>query len=132
MSFIYKRTIHFSDTDAAGIVFFARYLSICHESFEEALKSAGIPIREFFSMEEVMAPIAHCEADYLRSLYVGDEIEVSVKGERTESPSTFVVRYEIGRKGKLVAKVQTKHVCIASKDHWRVPIPEKLAAWLSE
>ena len=46
MSFAYSRTIHFADTDAAGVVYFARYLSICHEAYEEALAAAGIDMKQ--------------------------------------------------------------------------------------
>ena len=41
MPFTYERTIHFADTDAAGVVFFANYLRLCHEAYEEALAAAG-------------------------------------------------------------------------------------------
>lgn len=44
MSFAYSRHIHFRDTDAAGVVFFANYLALCHEAYEEALAAAGLEI----------------------------------------------------------------------------------------
>jgi len=34
MTFAYDRKIHFADTDSAGVVYFARLLSICHEAYE--------------------------------------------------------------------------------------------------
>ena len=130
MSFVYKRTIHFSDTDAAGIVFFARYLSICHEAFEEALAAEGIPISDFFSGKGMITPIAHSEADYLRPLFVGDEIEVRLKGELGAEASVFIVNYEITRKGRHIARVQTRHVCVSAKNRERVPVPDALSKWL--
>ena len=42
MPFTYARTVHFPDTDAAGVVFFPNYLSICHEAYEEALAAANV------------------------------------------------------------------------------------------
>ena len=42
MPFVYHRTIRFADTDAAGVVFFPNYLTICHEAYEESLAAAGI------------------------------------------------------------------------------------------
>jgi len=36
MPFTYSRTVHFADTDAAGVVFFANFLAICHEAYEES------------------------------------------------------------------------------------------------
>ncbi len=64
MSFIYHRTIHFPDTDAAGVVFFANYLSICHEAYEEALAAAGVEMRSFFTASGVVVPITKSNADY--------------------------------------------------------------------
>jgi 1,4-dihydroxy-2-naphthoyl-CoA hydrolase len=60
--FSYERIIHFPDTDAAGVVFFANYLSICHEAYEEALADAGLPVRTFFSDQGVMTIIDHSTA----------------------------------------------------------------------
>ena len=37
MPFSYSRSVRFADTDAAGVVFFANYLALCHEAYEEAL-----------------------------------------------------------------------------------------------
>ncbi len=45
----YYRTIHFSDTDAAGVVYFSTLLSICHEAYENSLQVAGIELKTFFT-----------------------------------------------------------------------------------
>src|SRR5438309_7252470 len=78
VAFSYDRTIHFPDTDAAGVVFFANYLSICHEAYEEALAAAGIPLRAFFSDQGVVIPVSKSSVDYLRPLRCGDKIRVTV------------------------------------------------------
>ena len=48
MPFEYPRTIRFADTDAAGVVYFAQILSICHEAYEASLQASGIELRQFF------------------------------------------------------------------------------------
>jgi len=47
MAFTYRRTIRFADTDAAGVVFFPNYFSICHEAYEESLAADGIEFQSF-------------------------------------------------------------------------------------
>ncbi|MFZ9683665.1 MAG: 1,4-dihydroxy-2-naphthoyl-CoA hydrolase, partial [Cephaloticoccus sp.] len=47
MPFIYERTIRLAETDAAGIVYFANYLGLCHEAYEAALAAAGLPVQSF-------------------------------------------------------------------------------------
>ena len=86
-TFRYSRTIHFADTDAAGVVFFARYLSIAHEAYEEALSAAEIPLGEFFKDNGVVIPIAKSEASYLRPLSSGETVHVDVSATRTADHS---------------------------------------------
>ncbi|OIR07279.1 1,4-dihydroxy-2-naphthoyl-CoA hydrolase [mine drainage metagenome] len=128
----YERTIHFSDTDAAGVVYFARTLSICHEAYEEALGSAGLELHNFFSKAGVVVPIARAEADYKRPLACGDRIRVDVRPERLSGDSfavNFVVT-KLGRPEKQAAVARTVHVCIASDTRARTPLPPALAAWV--
>jgi 1,4-dihydroxy-2-naphthoyl-CoA hydrolase len=132
MSFSYLRTIHFPDTDAAGVVFFANYLAICHEAYEEALGAAGIDLKTFFADTGVVVPITKSEAEYLRSLACGDKVRVSVHPESL-TDATYAVRYEVTRLGpveKLAARVRTEHICIATQSRERRPLPPPLAAWL--
>ncbi|MDR1282945.1 MAG: acyl-CoA thioesterase [Opitutaceae bacterium] len=151
MPFSYQRTIHFPDTDAAGVVFFARYLSICHEAYEEALGAAGIGLQRFAVDPDpdpdhghdhgVVVPVSKSEATYLRPLVCGEKIRVEVT-PRALSENSFAVDYVMvksaavavagaaGAVGKRVALVRTEHVCIASATRERRPLPPALAAWV--
>jgi len=132
MSFSYHRTVHFADTDAAGVVFFANYLAICHEAYEEALAAAGIELKGFFADTGVVVPIAKSEADYRRPLGCGEKLRVSVQPALL-SENSFEIRFEIAKLGppeKIAARIRTEHVCIASKTRERAPLPPALAAWV--
>jgi len=132
MPFTYSRTVHFADTDAAGVVFFANFLAICHEAYEESLSASGIDLKTFFSEKEVVVPIAKCEAEYLRPVSCGDKLEVSVKSKGLTEDS-YEVSYEVTRRGpqsKRAARVRTEHVCIDSKTRARRALPGPLADWV--
>lgn len=132
MSFAYQRTIHFPDTDAAGVVFFANYLRICHEAYEEALHAAGIELKAFFSDTGVIVPVSKSEAEYLRPLACGDKLKVTVTPALL-TENSFEIRYEVTRLGggdKLAARVRTEHVCTSRQKSGRVPLPPALAAWV--
>lgn len=136
MPFTYQRTIHFSDTDAAGVVYFANYFSFCHEAYEEALAAAGIDLRTFFSDNGIVVPVSKSSAEYLRPLVCGDKIEISVT-PASLSPDSYRVDYELtrlanatGAPAKRAAIVRTEHVCIGSKDRARIALPPALAAWV--
>ena len=137
MPFAYARTIRFSDTDAAGIVFFARYLAICHEAYEEALATAGLPLATFFNDHGVIVPIAKSEASYLRPLACGEKIRVEVTPRRL-SENSFALEFAIWKLpppgssagDKRAAVARTEHVCISSATRERQALPAALAAWV--
>jgi 1,4-dihydroxy-2-naphthoyl-CoA hydrolase len=133
MAFVYHRTIHFPDTDAAGVVFFPNYLAICHEAYEESLAAAGIRVRDFFTQNTLIVPVSKSSAEYLRPLFCGDKIAVTVKPTRL-TPDTYAIDFEMTRAdpkpAKPVAHVRTSHVCIRSDTRERTPLPPQLATWV--
>jgi 1,4-dihydroxy-2-naphthoyl-CoA hydrolase len=134
MPFAYTRTVHFPDTDAAGVVFFANYLAICHEAYEEALGAAGLDVADFFSASGTVVPIAKSTADYLRPLRVGDRLRITVRPEPL-TENSFALNYEITKLGpveKLAARVRTEHVSTSPQLRARVPLPPALAAWVQQ
>ncbi len=132
MPFSYARTIRFPDTDAAGVTFFANYLRICHEAYEEALAHHGIEVQRFFADHGVIIPISKSSCDYLRPLVCGDRLDVRV----TPSPlgeDSFAIDFELrrgGPTGKLAAVARTCHVCLRSSTRERIQLPDTLAAWV--
>jgi 1,4-dihydroxy-2-naphthoyl-CoA hydrolase len=132
MPFSYNRKVHFPDTDAAGVVFFARYLSICHEAYEESLAASGVPLATFFADHGVVVPIAKSEATYLRPLVCGDQLRIDVTPVAL-SENSYAIDYVIWKTGsadKRAAAVRTEHVCISSKTRERLPLPVPVADWV--
>jgi 1,4-dihydroxy-2-naphthoyl-CoA hydrolase len=132
MPFNYARTVHFADTDAAGVVFFANYLAICHEAYEESLSASGIDLKTFFSDNGVVVPVSKSEAEYLRPISCGDKLEVTVKPALL-SENSYEIRFEIIRIGspsKCAARIRTEHVCIDSTSRARKALPAVLSSWV--
>jgi 1,4-dihydroxy-2-naphthoyl-CoA hydrolase len=132
VAFSYERIIHFADTDAAGVVYFPNYLSICHEAYEEALATTGIKPRSFFADRGLVIPVSKSSADYLRPLYCGDKVRVTLKPELL-TENSYAIEYEMLRLGstaKLAATVRTAHVCIDSTTRERTALPADLLAWV--
>ena len=98
MPFVHHRTVRLADTDAAGVVYFARTLSICHEAYEEALAAAGIKLADLLGANGIVVPISRSEAGYKRPLRPGDKLRITV----APSPLTehsFAIRFEITKLG---------------------------------
>lgn len=132
MPFSYQRTVRFADTDAAGVVFFANYLAICHEAYEESLAAAGIDLQPFFQNTGIVVPIAKSEAEYLRPLRPGEKLRITVAPESL-TENSYAVRFEIYRINppeKLAARIRTEHVATSPAKRERVPLPPALAAWV--
>lgn len=132
MNFTYSRRVRFPDTDAAGVVYFANYLSICHEAYEEALADRDIELKRLFNDSGVMIPIAQAHCDYLRPLQCGDSLEVEVSPELVKE-SEFKLNHKIfivGSVRKLAATAQTTHVCIDATTRRRTALPANFLAWV--
>lgn len=140
MTFIYSRTIRFQDTDAAGVVYFANTLAMCHEAYEESLIAAGIEVCKFFSSsadsgcEAIALPIVHVEADYRHPAFCGDRHEILLT-PMSRSEDGFEIRYEIygeGDRDRLIGRALTRHVCINPVSRERQPLPTQVLKWLAK
>ncbi|MEY4939891.1 MAG: hypothetical protein RIQ93_1626 [Verrucomicrobiota bacterium] len=132
MSFSYFRTVHLADTDAAGVVYFARTLSLCHEAYEEALAAAGLKLDQFLGGAGIVIPIAKSQAEYLRPLRGGERLRIDATPELL-AEDVFAMRFEVfrlGSRAKLAARVRTEHICISTGKGGREPLPPALVGWL--
>jgi 1,4-dihydroxy-2-naphthoyl-CoA hydrolase len=133
MTYTYLRPVRFGDTDAAGVVYFANVLSICHEAYEAALIAAGIEAKTFFRGETLAVPIVHASVDFHRPIQVGDRLTVQVVPQIT-SLNEFEVRYELWIEGeaRVASHALTRHVCIDAKTRSRIAIPSMLQQWIAD
>ncbi len=133
MTFIYSRTVRFQDTDAAGVVYFANTLAMCHEAYEESLIVSGVEVWKFFGSGAIALPIVHAEADYRHPAFCGDRHEILLTPVFT-SQDGFEIRYEIygeGDRDRLISKALTRHVCINPVSRERQPLPQQVLEWLA-
>ncbi|MFM7428019.1 MAG: acyl-CoA thioesterase [Elainella sp.] len=145
MAFVYWRTVRFQDTDAAGVVYFASVLSICHEAYEASLAAAGIDLNEFFRSETLALPIVHAEADYFQPMLCGRLYAVEVLPAAIGADK-FKIQYRLlGPVAGLatepeqtqlpdlpqVGRAATVHVCIHPQSKSRQRLSAALCDWLA-
>lgn len=75
----YGRTVHFADTDAAGVVYFARGLQFCHEAYEASLAAAGIDLGGFFQAAPYAVPIVEVQGEFFAPLRCGDRLAITLE-----------------------------------------------------
>lgn len=133
MSFVYPKTIHLADTDAAGVVYFAKLLEICHEGYEESLAEFGINLQELVQKFTVAIPIVHAEADFFRPIFWRDRVILNLTPILL-SETEFEVSYSLRKEDsdKALATGMTRHVCINSQTRKRVALPTPIQDWLQQ
>lgn len=129
---IYQHTIHLEDTDAAGVVYFARLLSICHYAYEAAIAQAGVELAQVLAKGELAIPIVEAQIRFFAPLCLGDEITIEVVPTTIEA-SQFQVNYTIYKLGgdRPISQASTHHVCINPKTRQRQPLTPPLTQWVS-
>ncbi len=134
MPFIYTRTVRFQDTDAAGVVYFANVLGMCHEAYEASLAASDINLKLFFSNPDRAIPIVHASVDFYRPMFPGDRLLIQVKPKQI-TEDEFEIAYQVFSEPvteKSVAKALTKHICIDAVSRTRKQLSEELMQWIRQ
>jgi 1,4-dihydroxy-2-naphthoyl-CoA hydrolase len=143
VSFNYNYTIQFRDTDAAGVVYFANIISICHTAYEASLIRSGIDLKQFVNNPEFAVPISHVSADFFRPLFCGDRVTIQLTTASINS-CKFEIKYQIlstdnesntsieDRQLAVSATAITRHIVINPRTRKRQELPQALADWLVE
>ena len=136
MSFSYEYTIQFRDTDAAGVVYFANIISICHIAYEASLIDVGINLKLFVNNSEFAVPLIHVSADFLKPLFCGDRVSIELTPQLIDS-CKFEIKYQVRSINltdsslSIYANVLTKHIVIDPSTRKRKDLPEILTNWLT-
>ena len=132
MGFDYLRIIRFGETDAAGVMYFAVALQICHEAYEASLAATGIDLVQFFSPSGQAVPVVHVQANYFLPLRCGDDVEIGVKPTQIAA-ERFAISYRLYAAKdcrQLLATAETQHVAIDPESRAKVPLSPELLRWL--
>ncbi len=133
MGFSVNHRVRFQETDAAGVVYFANGLSLCHAAYEDSLLAAGLNLAEFFSASAgAVYPIVHASMDYRHPIRCGDVVVVSLSPYRLNDFS-FAINYHLQSNTApptLLAEALTRHVCIHPQRRDRRPLGADIEHWL--
>ncbi len=120
--------VRLADTDAAGVVYFAHLLHICHIAYEEALLQCGINLNEYLKAGTIAIPIRHGEIDCFHPVSWGDLVLITLTPQFLAEDS-LLIRYELipeGDRAKIFAKAQTQHISINPQTRQRIPFPPEI------
>ena len=122
--------VRMADTDAAGVIYFARQLELAHYAFEMFLEEAGLGVGHMLAEKDYRIPIVHAESDYHAPLRVGDRLSICLTALRIGDTS-FTLDFRLrDRQGREVGAVKTIHVAVSRSTWTKRPIPAELRAAL--
>ena len=117
--------IRVHDTDAAGVVFFANYFRLAHIAYENFMDSIGCGLDKIINRSDYLLPVVHAEADYKKSLHLGDRLTIFLQADLRRSSFVMSYRFTDG-KGDVAAELKTVHASIDQKTRKIIPIPEEI------
>jgi len=122
--YTYKTRITFRDSDAAGVLFFARYYALAHDAYEALLIDAGVNIGQMLFTSDYVFPIVHTESDHLNPLLVGEDITIHIKVAELKR-RTYTLAYKFtNSKGDTACKIKTVHCAVDKQKRKAVPLPD--------
>jgi 4-hydroxybenzoyl-CoA thioesterase len=127
--FVHRHRVRFDEIDAAGIVYFARFFTWCHDAMEAMLAPLDGGYTALVTKRRLGLPAVHVEADYRAPLRFGDEVLVEVAVERLGT-SSVGLRFEIFRSPGREPVAVVKHV-VALVDLGAIraqPLPDDVRA----
>ena len=129
----YTRTfpILIHHVDAAGIVFFANYFILAHDTYEHFLQDIGHGIPKAIDDGEYIIPIAHSEADYFRPMRHGEMITARLTLTELRQASFTVKMDLVGPDDIKRATITTRHVCVSTATMKPMAIPPDMHAALA-
>lgn len=98
MAYTSVQKIRFDDVDGAGIVYYPRFLHLCHAAFEDFFDAAApFSYPELIGKRRLGFPTVHIDADFKAPLSYGDVAIVTLAVQKVGT-SSVRTRYEIRRK----------------------------------
>ncbi|MDO8602408.1 MAG: YbgC/FadM family acyl-CoA thioesterase [Candidatus Omnitrophota bacterium] len=117
------KKMYYHDTDAGGVVYYARYLEHLEEGRFEFCLSKGVNIAES-AKEGAIFPVVHFEIDYKSPARYGDQVRIFTSIEKTGFSSIHFLQ-EIKKGDMALIKAKTVLACVNEALKPRA-IPDKI------
>lgn len=124
--FVTRLRVRYAETDAAGVVYYANYLTYFEVVRVELLRALGVPINEVEARGIVM-PVVEARLKYMRPARLDDLLDVSLSLNAV-GPASFAFDYEVRRDGLLLATGWTRLAVCDRETGRSVPMP----GWLKD
>lgn len=129
-TFTIKGKINFYDCDPAGIIFYSKVFLFFHSAYEELISELELK-KDYWKNDDYVVPIVHTDADFIKPLKYGDEIEVTTQVLQLKT-SSFELGYNILKNGEVCCKGKTVHVFVDKKNWKKKELTKEIAEGLKK
>ena len=121
---VHERAVRFEEVDAAGIVFFGRFMEYCHEAMERFFDGVPGGYVGLITKRRTGFPAVHVDAKWKAPLRYGDAMRIEVT-VATVGKTSCTFRYRFFRKADAVEAAVVEHVtvCSALDTMQKMPLP---------
>jgi 1,4-dihydroxy-2-naphthoyl-CoA hydrolase len=112
MTWTHTQTIGLRHTDAAGLLFAPRLLEMAQDAFEALQAHVSISVVDRLKSGGAILPTVHCEADFLKPISLGDQIQIEVRLAKSGDRSFGLSYTFLSSEGEIMARAGTVHVAM--------------------
>lgn len=110
---VYERPIKFEEVDAAGIVFFARFVNYAHEAMEHFFGALEGGYAKLILERRTGFPAVHLDVSFRSPARYGDTLRVETSVDRVGNRSA-VLRYRMLQAGTGMLVAEIAHTVVLS------------------
>ena len=107
----YDVRVHWEDTDAAGIVYYANYLRFIERARSDLVRGFGIDQAALLSQDGIAFQVRRCEVDYLAPARLDDELVVETRLHRLRG-ARMEMSQDILRDAAALVRTQVTLACV--------------------
>ena len=107
--------VYYEDTDAAGMVYHARYLAYAERGRAELLRDAGVPHEELVRLEGMMFVVRRIKIDYLRPARLDEVLRLTTTPVVMRAASA-VLTQDFTRDGQGMVSATVELACVRGAD----------------
>jgi 4-hydroxybenzoyl-CoA thioesterase len=128
---VFERPVGFEEVDAAGILFFGRFFTLCHDAMEHFFSALPNGYVDLIMRRRIGFPAVHVTADFRAPLAYGDVARIEVTVPRVGSTScTFRYVFQRLADGAPIARIEHVVVAMDLATRKKTPLPADCRALL--
>ena len=125
--------MRFEDIDAAGIVFFARFLNYAHDAMERLFDEVPGGYASLIMQRGIGFPAVHATTDFTAPIRYGDTARITATVKKLGTTSLHLdFAFTRASDGASIATTSHVHVCTSLATMTKLPLPADVRAVLEK